>query len=79
MPTAQPAEAPKLLVDQREAARLLSVCPMTIYRLAKTGQIPSVRVGRITRYSPADLAEWAAKNSRYHGRQDAEPSFQTPA
>jgi excisionase family DNA binding protein len=37
---------PSLLVRKREAARLLSVSVDTLEALVRTGQLPSVRVGR---------------------------------
>jgi len=35
-----------LVVDVREAGRLLSVSPFTIRRMVKSGRIPSVRISR---------------------------------
>lgn len=50
----------KLLVDLREAAKLLSVSPRHLHGLARTGEVPSIVVGRRRLFSPAALAAWAA-------------------
>jgi excisionase family DNA binding protein len=47
-----------LLVDRREAARLLSLSSRTIWTLTNAGVIPSVRIGRLVRYTLADLREF---------------------
>ena len=39
----------KLLLDPKEAARLLSVAPRTVYALVAAGRIPCVRIGRSVR------------------------------
>ena len=47
-----------LLVDCREASRLLSCSERTLFDLTKSGSLPVVRLGRSVRYSPEDLREW---------------------
>jgi len=59
-----PEVANPLLVDARQAARLLSVSPRTLFSLTKTGRIPVVRIGRATRYSPKDLEKFIDRNRR---------------
>ncbi len=44
-----------LLVDERAAARLLGVCPRTIYGLRRGGKLRAVRIGSSVRYDVADL------------------------
>ena len=47
-----------LLVDEREARRLLGgVCAKTMYNLRCQG-LPFVKIGSRVMYSPADLAAW---------------------
>ena len=48
----------RLLLPPDEAARSLSISPRTLWTLAHSGQIPFVRIGRLVRYSPADLQSW---------------------
>ena len=45
-----------LTADQ--TAVYLRVCRETVYRLAKAGQLPSVRIGRQWRFRERDLLEW---------------------
>jgi excisionase family DNA binding protein len=49
------AAAPQLLTA-REAARLLAIGLRTVERLAANGQLRFVRIGRLIRFAPADLA-----------------------
>lgn len=64
---AQPADAEPLLLNSREAAKLLSVCERTLWTLTKEGKIPSIRAGRARRYHRADLERWI---EREKGRID---------
>jgi excisionase family DNA binding protein len=48
------------LVTPEEAGAFLRVHPKTINRLARTKQIPALRIGRQWRYRWADLIDWAA-------------------
>jgi len=48
--------APKLLLTVEEAADLLSIGRSLMYALIRSGAIPSVRIGRLRRIRPADLA-----------------------
>ena len=41
-----------------EAARILRLSKDRVYRLAKAGEIPSVRVGRSVRFRESDLREY---------------------
>ena len=51
-----------LLVDTREAARMLAVSPRKLWAMTfeETPGLPYVRCGRLVRYSPDDLREWIA-------------------
>jgi len=42
----------------RELARFLSVSPVTVFKQAKAGRIPSFRVGTCVRFDPKTTAEW---------------------
>lgn len=54
-----------LLIDAREAGRLLDMLPARVSRLAKRGEIPSVVLpdGEV-RFSPDDLREWVELHRR---------------
>jgi excisionase family DNA binding protein len=41
-----------------ELAQLLSVSRITIFKLAKSGRIPSFRVGTCVRFDPRAVAKW---------------------
>ena len=45
-------------IKVKELANLLGVSPMTIYRQAKSGGIPSFRVGASLRFDPKMIARW---------------------
>lgn len=47
-------EAP-LLVDRRETARLLGVCPNTVSNLQRRGELVPVRIGARVLFDIADL------------------------
>jgi predicted DNA-binding transcriptional regulator AlpA len=59
-------------LTRQEAAKLLSISPATLaawqYRAAKRGRPdispPSVKVGKLRRYSEADLLAWVARQAR---------------
>ena len=49
-----------LLVDAREAARMLAVSPRKLWAMTfeETPGLPYVRCGRLVRYAPDDLRRW---------------------
>jgi excisionase family DNA binding protein len=49
-----------LLVDSREAARMLGVSPRTLWTLTSEGRIRPVRIGRLVRYSHDTLRQFCA-------------------
>ena len=51
---------PALLVDARDAARMLAVSPRKLWAMTfeETPGLPFVRCGRLVRYSPDDLRRW---------------------
>lgn len=53
--TSTPTTPPALLVDRREAARLLGVSPGTIDNLRTRGELPSVKIAARRLYDVADL------------------------
>ena len=57
-----------LLVTTREAARLLSISPRTLWTLTNTSTIPSIRLNSCVRYSLDDLRAWIKNNKK--GGQD---------
>ncbi len=51
---------PKLLLSQAEAARVLSISRVSMWRLVKESVITPVEIGGIKRYRLADLERLAA-------------------
>ena len=55
-----------LLISAHSAGVMLGLSRDTVYRLARRGQIPCVRMGGRVRFSPVALKEWSegkAKNA----------------
>lgn len=80
----QAAPQTPLLVDARQAARLLGVSPRTLYSLLSEKAIPSVRLRGRRLFSPEALARWVQERlsadppisrRRKDGQQDS-PSAQ---
>ncbi|MEX1090138.1 MAG: helix-turn-helix domain-containing protein [Phycisphaeraceae bacterium] len=55
-------QATPLLVDPREAARLLGISPRLLWTMTARGDVPCVRAGRLVRYRPETLREWTEQN-----------------
>ena len=52
------------LLRIKEAAEMLAVSPVTVYRMCESGELPSVTLGRARRVPESRLAEWITKNSQ---------------
>jgi excisionase family DNA binding protein len=64
-----PASKP-ILVDCREAARLLSISPRTLWQLTNDGEIPSLKIGaKCVRYRVVDLETWTRKQVEQRNQQ----------
>lgn len=59
----------KLLLTEREAARVLSLSVRTLFNLRAAGSLPYLRVGTAVRYDADDLRRWIAAQ-RQGGRID---------
>jgi excisionase family DNA binding protein len=53
--------AGRSLMTVTELAEYLKVHPSTIYRLVKTGKLPSLRVGADWRFDPEQINRWFAE------------------
>ncbi len=54
-----------LTVD--EVASLLKLTRVTIYRMAKAGDIPSLKVGKVWRFPEAEIEAWLMEKIRVKG------------
>jgi excisionase family DNA binding protein len=55
------------LLTVQEAAEVLKVKPRWIYRMAREGTLPSVRLGRQVRIDEAALQRWVEERSNGGG------------
>jgi len=46
-----------------EVAKLLGVHPSTLLRLATSGRLPGVKIGKLWRFRGSDLDAWVASGS----------------
>lgn len=46
-----------------EVAAILSVSPITIFKYARSGRIPSFRVGSCVRFDPSAVARWIRRSA----------------
>lgn len=56
--------AEPLLVNSREAARLLSLSERSLWSLSASGEIPRIKVNKCVRYSVEDLRDWIARKKK---------------
>lgn len=56
-----------LTVD--EVASLLKLTRVTIYRMAKAGDIPALKVGKVWRFPEEEIEAWLTE--KIHGRANA--------
>ena len=61
------------LLRIKEAAEMLAVSPITVYRMCESGELPSVTLGRARRVPESKLAEWVVRNSQ-GGMKKCKPS-----
>lgn len=57
-------------MDSNEAGAFLGVHPKTINRLARMGQIPAFRIGKLWRYRISDLTEWADSKVNFRSQPE---------
>ncbi len=48
----------------RQVAEFLAISPITVYKMAKAGRLPSFRVGTAVRFDPRAIAQWLRGNLR---------------
>lgn len=58
------------LLAPREAAKLLSVSPRTLWKWTFEAEpaLPHIRLGRLVRYRPADLETWINRQRQGGGQ-----------
>lgn len=63
MPTTVTSAAP-LLWDPRTTAQALGVSPRKLWSMTASGEIPSLKLGRLVRYRPEAVAAYLASLER---------------
>ena len=54
-PEPSTAPVPRLLLDPRQAAEALGLSERSLFSLTKNGEVPSLKLGRLRRYSLVEL------------------------
>jgi excisionase family DNA binding protein len=54
----EPTPIPPLLLTPRDAAGVLRISERLLWELTDRKEIPCLKIGRLVRYSPADLQAW---------------------
>ncbi len=60
----QPTQEPERLLTVPQVAELLGVHPSCVYEVARSGKLPTVRVGKYVRIAPSALREWLAQHKK---------------
>jgi excisionase family DNA binding protein len=50
-----------VLLDPIQAAAMINIGERKLWELTKSGDIPSRKIGRLVRYSVAELEDWIAR------------------
>jgi excisionase family DNA binding protein len=58
------AEMDEEVLDVTGAAKALGVSTRTIYKLARAGEIPAMRIGREWRFALKNIREWVVNSSQ---------------
>ena len=62
------SDMPQLLLTVEEAARRLRICRSNMYKLITSGEVKSVRIGRLRRVRPAALEEYVQRLTSRDGK-----------
>ena len=54
-------EAFEPLLDSEEAAALLKIHPKTLQKLARSGEVAAIQIGKLWRFRASALDEWLKK------------------
>lgn len=46
------------VVDSEEAAQFLNINPKTLQKMARNGEVPAYRIGKLWKFRISDLDEW---------------------
>ena len=57
----QPDGKPRLLLSTREAADAMGISERTLHTWVTDHGCPRIKIGRLVRFNPVELLEWASK------------------
>lgn len=60
----KPNAAIRILLDLKETARALKLSDRTVWTLANTGQLKSIRIGRSRRFDLADVRDFIERKKQ---------------
>jgi len=52
-----------LLVNAKDAARMLAISPRKLWALTASGDLPHLRIGRLIRYPSQELERWVERKT----------------
>lgn len=52
------------LADAKKVARILDVSEVTVYRMARAGTLPAIRIGTSVRFNVTAIERWIEAQSR---------------
>jgi excisionase family DNA binding protein len=55
---------PALLLTPRQAAEALAISPRKLWGMTASGEIPSLRIGRLVRYPIDELHRWIDQQTK---------------
>lgn len=61
-PELQTEPIPRLLLDYHQASEATSIPERTLQERVKDGTIPSLKIGRLVRFSVVELEKWIASH-----------------
>jgi PTS system nitrogen regulatory IIA component len=53
-----------VLVTAEEVSKILAIPPRRVYEMAKRGDLPSVKIGRLVRFRRQAVEDWVALQER---------------
>ncbi len=66
---ATPTPEPEAWLNVQQAADRLGASKAFLYDRTRTGEIPCHRIGRLLRFRPSEIDEWAAKSGHFNGHR----------
>ena len=72
------AGKPGQLLTARQVAELMQISERSVWSLTNSGSLAAIRIGRLVRYSPADVQSWIERRRRPAAAPDAPADLGDP-